>query len=520
MKNSQVIWFVTLILAVSAMFLLQSCDFGNGTGPIDQNYPRNVRMVIADDSVATRDTVVHVYNYGENIQLMQIGADSLLNDVPWEEFSRIKSIEAPRIEGIFNAYGRFATLGGGTTGVLHDDILLDFSAHIDTFIVSADNDTLMPGDEITFYIETKESGAARVDFGGFISGFSLTQIDSGIYQGSITITDGIQDSAAIAVAKFIDFVGNEADSVVYAETFTILGSALHPELIADLDMPGVQGVDVFLKSGYCYVSDWSGVIHLIYVGLPEEGAVLLDSLLMVDWISGMDGRGQYLYVAYGNVGLAVIDISHLDQPVRVASLSVVGQPRDIVISGDYAYLACNLSGLKIFNLDNPDYPQEISDILLTNFGQHIRYSDDIVYIAGSWGGSIIDVHDPLNPQLIKEFQVDGNPISMTYDSGYLYFGTDERGLAVYDVQMPSKPTLVATYSSFRKLHTLEISYPFLLTGGDWGFSVLNMADPANISEVAEVRNLDGIRGMHFDGRYAYLARTEGFAIIDLFPEVN
>ena len=66
--------------------------------------------------------------------------------------------------------------------------------------------------------------------------------------------------------------------------------------------------------------------------------------------------GTYAYIALGQDGLAVIDISDPTRPIPVGSAAGGGQAWALDLAGNYAYVAASSNGLQIFDLASPTHP--------------------------------------------------------------------------------------------------------------------------------------------------------------------
>jgi len=61
--------------------------------------------------------------------------------------------------------------------------------------------------------------------------------------------------------------------------------------------------------------------------------------------------GHYAYVADGEAGLQVIDVSDPANPRRVGGYDTPGRAVDVAVSGDYAYVADGNWGLQILRIE-------------------------------------------------------------------------------------------------------------------------------------------------------------------------
>ena len=71
---------------------------------------------------------------------------------------------------------------------------------------------------------------------------------------------------------------------------------------------------------------------------------------------GIYVEGNYAFVADGDEGLAIIDISNPNTPVYVTSVNTTGDSRNLIVEGDYVYLADYDQGLQIFDISDPQNP--------------------------------------------------------------------------------------------------------------------------------------------------------------------
>jgi hypothetical protein len=88
---------------------------------------------------------------------------------------------------------------------------------------------------------------------------------------------------------------------------------------------------------------------------------------------------NYAYVAYGNSGLRIIDVSTPTAPVEVGFLNFGGHARGVYVSGRYAYVASGGSGLRIIDVSNPTNPVEVG--FFDKGGVGVYVSDSYAYVA-------------------------------------------------------------------------------------------------------------------------------------------
>lgn len=86
-------------------------------------------------------------------------------------------------------------------------------------------------------------------------------------------------------------------------------------------------------------------IALSYLDLPSEG-----------YPNNVDVAGDYAYVADGEAGLLVIDVSDRSAPSIAARLDTPGNANDVRVVGHFAYLADGSGGLRAIDVSNPLAP--------------------------------------------------------------------------------------------------------------------------------------------------------------------
>src|SRR3954468_9061712 len=88
--------------------------------------------------------------------------------------------------------------------------------------------------------------------------------------------------------------------------------------------------------GFRKISSWPGFVR----GTPAD-VVVIDN---------------YAYIAMGEGGLCIVDVTSRTEPVIASRLDLPGNATRLKVSGEYAFLACGAAGLQIVNIANPAAP--------------------------------------------------------------------------------------------------------------------------------------------------------------------
>jgi hypothetical protein len=108
---------------------------------------------------------------------------------------------------------------------------------------------------------------------------------------------------------------------------------------------------------------------------------------------------RYAYIAYGNKGLAIVDVNDPAAPSKEKIIDINGSSKDVyteavAVNNNKLYAADGIAGLKVFNLSDPMNPQLIwqNSILTIGFQPKnildVQVLDNIAYLADSDSNSL------------------------------------------------------------------------------------------------------------------------------------
>ncbi len=174
----------------------------------------------------------------------------------------------------------------------------------------------------------------------------------------------------------------------------------------------------------------------------------LSFLRIPGFANGVAVQGDYAYVAAGDRGLYVVDISDLEAPFIASSLDTSGNINDVQVDGDYAYLASsrNFSGLLIVDVGNSSSPQLVGAASVNGGqGTDVAIANGLAFLAaGNAGLRIFDVSDPEEPDLRGSLNTSGNARGVDVSGDLVLVADDTSGVQVIDVSDPASPLLVGS----------------------------------------------------------------------------
>jgi hypothetical protein len=284
---------------------------------------------------------------------------------------------------------------------------------------------------------------------------------------------------------------------------------------------------------------------------------------------GMVPAGNNLFVAGGEAGLQVINISNPAIAQVLAQFHPGGYGPAITVVGDYAYVAeqrrftgSNWIGgdFQIIDVNNPANPAQVSNypvgeardvaVLGTNAcvvtgsflvldisdranpklaGEYragalirVALSGDYAYVVGKpfngrGGLHVIDLRDPSNPQRVGGYDSGGEAFDITLAGNYAYVAQGPRqttsnyvsgGLQMIDINNPTNPQPVGVYSVSGSVHDVTVSGPrAYLVGPEIGLHVLDITNPANPRRIGAYESIEA-ESVAVSGNFAYVVDTE------------
>ncbi|MBT3207746.1 MAG: hypothetical protein HN704_15055 [Bacteroidetes bacterium] len=166
----------------------------------------------------------------------------------------------------------------------------------------------------------------------------------------------------------------------------------------------------------------------------------------------------------------------------VSKLATTAYAQDIVIKDNLAYIAQGEGGLVIVDISDAENPQTVST---TSYGvrgycNKIEIKDTAVYLAaGSFGINVINVSDADTPFVsvsnlgmkpAKDFHIMGN---------YLFTAISEQGVGICEISYPTQPDIRVEFKTSgyaRSMATTADSSKLLVACGEMGLSIYNITD--------------------------------------------
>lgn len=239
-------------------------------------------------------------------------------------------------------------------------------------------------------------------------------------------------------------------------------------------------------------------------------------------------NGTVAYVAAGNEGLQVIDVSDPGAPVVLGSLATEYSTSSIYAIGTMIYLTDNSEFVYLIDATDPTQPELLSIYSQVTDPEDIFVTNNTAYVVSNEGDfDVVDVSNPRNPLFLS--QVSNSPLVMetVFVSGNIAYVDDEGrcelstrdqcGIRLVDVSNRQSPSTLSYYNtpgSVRGIFvTAGIAY---LADGEAGVQLVNVANPTSPAFLGRYQNLTYAHDLFVVGNRVYVAAgdADGLVVID------
>lgn len=283
----------------------------------------------------------------------------------------------------------------------------------------------------------------------------------------------------VTVLDILDSTCRESNAITFdsrdtSEVYVCSGDGmLHiisvwddPEIEGSVSV-GRQAHDVALAGDYAYVA--AGETGLGIVNVSDRSKPSLSGTLALDGEAlGVAATRRYAYVAGGAEGLWIVDVRTPTVPIEAGSYDTPGQALDVAVAGRFAYVADGDSGLQIIDVGKPDSPKWKSSYGTSGRAVGVAVAGGYAYIADEGGGlRIVDVRDPSAPARVSEAGTAGDASGVAVTGRVVFVAADEAGLRVFDATRLDSPTPVATLPAIWA-RSVDVTHGSAYVGDEYG----------------------------------------------------
>ena len=310
------------------------------------------------------------------------------------------------------------------------------------------------------------------------------------------------------------------DTVAGNHVFTESVCQVGEFLLEDVSPPylNLNPLDISTQGNYAYIAGGETGLHIIDISDPFNPQWF--NTVDVDYATYVYVSGDYAYVG-GGMKLGIIDINPPESAYEVNYVWLGwGSIADVYVANGYAYLANNSTGLEIIDIDPPQTAQRVKIVDTSGEASAVVVSGEYAYVAdGSSGLQIIDIVPPSTASVIKTVATPGYAIDLDYSVGYVYVSDGSPGFPVIDVDPPSTASIVHNVNTGAAVANIDISGTIAFgTGYDDFFYIIDISTPESAYVMNTVETGGWPTQTDFSGEYAFVANYyTGLQVIDIVP---
>jgi hypothetical protein len=266
-----------------------------------------------------------------------------------------------------------------------------------------------------------------------------------------------------------------------------------PRLLGRLNDLG--GYDIFLDGPLAFVSgrDQSDEPFQIISIVDSTHPAFVDSCRTTqdaNWGVWSNPSLNRAFVADGGDGLAVVDVSNLNNPVLDTYALVAATAEDVAVQGSYCYVADGLAGFRVLDVSNPTVPHEVGSLdtsYLGSWSYSVAVQDSFAFfnLYHPWFRTA-DISDPTNPRLAGgcSYPPNEEPKAIVIRDTFAYAAMNY-DFNVINIARPRAPQVVGTLSlpDYTSGMCLQDSLAYVST---YPLEIINVANPSQPVTVGSI----------------------------------
>ncbi|MEO0190746.1 MAG: T9SS type A sorting domain-containing protein [candidate division WOR-3 bacterium] len=281
-----------------------------------------------------------------------------------------------------------------------------------------------------------------------------------------------------------------------------------------------RGCDVVVSDTIAYVAAHR-MVAIVNIADPHSPAIISTwhPHLGIGWedhFFQIDIQGNFLYLADMLWGFYIVDVSNPQSPVATDSV-MTGWALDIVAAGNFAFGAAEEDGLFIMDISNP-YDVRVMSILDTpESAQGVDCFGNYVYVADLHTTLVVDVSNPLAPNIIGFYDnLNYFAIDLAISGNYAYVAYGIEGLRVVDISNPLSPQEVGSLMIPQARGVAVAGNYAYVASSAVGLRIVDISNPLSPYEVGFCDTIGTISQVTIAGDYAYVSSAVNFTrIIDI-----
>ncbi len=343
---------------------------------------------------------------------------------------------------------------------------------------------------------------------------TLTEYSADLQRWSVAeiLLYGCNVAAGDAGEEFIGKLHQITKAVISASATKTGNPALGGNWELEVKLPAQDGTT--LAFGQEILNTYQGIFAPSLVGGYHTGG----------YTESIQVLGNYAYIADGDKGLQIYDISNPANPILKGSNSNPnGYARGIQVVGNYAYVAYYGTGLQIVDISDPTNPTVKSNYYLPSLSGGLQIVGNYAYVTDFYQSEqIIDISNPANPTFKGSYNAPSQTCDVRVVGNYAYVADAHNGLQIYDISNPACPTFKGSYDTPGIAVRVQVvgNYAYVADYNQ-GLQIIDISNPACPTLKGSYYTNDLTFGIEVVGEYAYVTSINtALQIFDISNPAN
>ena len=335
----------------------------------------------------------------------------------------------------------------------------------------------------------------------------------------ISITDSSQTSAVsngILVEDFstITYMDSFNSNVTGWGSGTIELPRQNPQYLDSIRLDGSAN-NLYVEGGLAYVGTSDG-FYIIDVSNPTTLSMIgyYNDSVEIDWIYGCVVQNQLAYLANGNDGLFIMNVTNLSNPTKKGELALPSVSTDIKLKDKYAYIPVYSGGIRVVDITDPTAPIDASGFVSTASDAYgVAITGNYLFVAVSHQGlESFNISLSASPSHLDTVDLDGYARKVEIKGNYAYVACDLGGLQIVDISDPTNMSRVAWLDDNTRYYGVCVENDLVYVSGvksptGYIMKIFNISDPSNPQAAGFYSLSTTGYDVFVDGDYAYCAAT-------------
>ena len=370
----------------------------------------------------------------------------------------------------------------------------------------------------------------------YVSGFRILGISDPSTPEEIgsTLTEGIYDITVSGDFAYcsIEIEGGRGgrDSPDYQIAIIDITDKSSPTVIGYYDyglneyITDIAMMEEFIYVGCSYRNFggyWSKGVEIIDVANPEEPRYICT--LNPGKIEHFALMGDLALLTDQRNGLRVVDFSDPSSPFESAFINIP-MPLDIAMLENIAYIATS-SRIQIADLSNPLDPELLEDFDVSLFNPRgvAVFSEYLLTFkpAHHPRANIYDLTNPVAPAEIASFNFEEPPMDVIINGSKAFASVGEAGVEATDLSDPLNPVREWLFDTPGFAYGVAVAADLIyVADGDSGLRVLNVSNPDRVHEIGYFYSPGRAYSVTVASDFAFVGTSEGIRVLNVFDPMH